>query len=205
MKDPYQDKTTKIYDTGAKKYKKSTQDFTFPAWMFEYFLQLLSGKKILDLWCAYWRDISRMRKQWFDAHGLELSQELIHLADKDIKPYIIYGDITEIEKYFSPQSIDGIFCSASIVHMDKNIALNVLKASAKVLKDTWILFLQVKVSQSDTKSFTLSQSIPWVRKKYSYYRENEIIKILEDIGFQICRKTINTHESNTWMVIIARK
>ncbi len=205
MQDPDQKDITKIYNDWAKQYKASTQDFIFPGDMFEYFLEVLPGKKVLDIGCGFWRDVERMRKKWYDASGIEIAEKLIEEASFEIQKYIQLGDMTELEKYYNDRSFDGVFSAASLVHMDKDVAKEVLKKSYNILKEEGCLFLWIKISDTPHMTTKESYSLPWVAKKYAYYTQEEITKILTDLWFKILKTLPHFHKENNWVIIISQK
>jgi len=205
MQDINQKSTTQIYNDWAIQYKKSCEDFVFPGNMFEYFLDELSGKKILDVWCAFWRDVMRLRAVWYEAYGIDISQELLTLADSSVSHFLFEWDITNLDKLYSNSSFDWIISSVSIVHLDKNIALKALEDIFNLLQNSWVFFLTLKISESWDTIFKNSTSLPGVQKKYVYYKESEILKILEEIWLNIYKTHIYHNETDDWMSIICKK
>lgn len=205
MKDPHQDEMTQIYNKHAEKYFSQVIDFEFPGGIFEIFLGELSGKKILDIGCGFWRDIARLRKDKYEAYGIEISENMISFAEKEIQKYITHWDITELELYYSHESFDGIISSASLVNMDTEIGKKVLKKVYKLLKNSWVLFLSLKVASQEKTIFKNSLSIPWVGKKYVYYAAEDIESFLQDIGFKILHKNLWTPIEDTWNIYICKK
>ena len=144
MKDPHQDEMTRIYNKHAQKYHTQVMDFEFPYGMYEKFISELSWKKILDIWCGFGREISKLRDSWYEAYGIEISENMISYADKHIQQYITLWDITELEKYDSDNDFDGIISCASLVHMDTSIWKEVLRIAYELLNTYWTLFLSLK-------------------------------------------------------------
>lgn len=174
--------------------------------MFEYFLKHLSGNKVLDIWCAFGRDISRMRENWYKAYGLEISENLIALADENIKSYILQGDITDLRKYYENESFDGIFSAASIVHMDIKTGKRVLKNSYNILRKNWLLFLSIKTTNQT--SYTISKesiSLPGIQKQYSYYNSQEMKEYFENLWFQILKSHVWKPWNDEWTIYICKK
>ena len=205
MKDPHQDEMTRIYNKHAEKYHAQVMDFEFPNGMYEKFLEELSWKKILDIGCGFGREISKLRNNWYEAYGIELSENMISYANKQIQQYITLWDITELEKHYSDNDFDGIISSASIVHMEIEIWKEVLQKTYKLLREKWILFLSLKVSEEEKTIFKNSLSIPWVGKKYVYYKESDIENFLKELWFDIVHKHSWTPVEDTWNVYICKK
>ena len=205
MKDPHQDEITQIYNKHAEKYFSQVMDFEFPDGIFDIFLEELSGKNILDIGCGFGRDIARLRKDEYEAYGIEISENMISFAEKEIQKYITLWDITNLDSYYDDGSFDGIISSASLVHMDTKIGKNILKKVYKILKESWVLFLSIKVASQEKTIFKNSLSIPWVGKKYVYYNTKDIEHFLQDIGFEILHKNSWTPIEDTWNIYICKK
>ncbi len=205
MQDPHQDITTKIYNFWAEEYKKSSENFIFPWNMFDLFLWELSGKKILDIGCAFGRDVLRLRNLWYEAYGIDISKNLIDLSDWDIKDFLQVGNMSNIENMYQASSFDGIFSSATLLHVDKEIALKILEHIYNLLDTEWIFFCTLKISESWETLFKESLSLPWVQKKYVYYVEEEILSILKNIWFKILNTHILETKNDNWISIICKK
>lgn len=206
MQDSHQKQTTYIYNANAQKYKDGSKDFSFPSNMFETFIShLKNDSKILDIWYAYGRDIQRLRKLWFEAHWLEISENLIELADEDIKNFIQKWDMTKISQIYSPESFSSVMCVASIVHMDHTVWISVLQQSYNLIKTGGILYLSLKVADKEKTEFKESISTPGCQKKYTYYGKNKIESDLEDIWFQILKTHSWTPKNDTWKILICKK
>lgn len=206
MQDSYQNNTTQIYDTHAQQYKKSTEDFSFPWDMFEtYLTHLKAPSRILDIWCAFGRDIKVLRNHWHQAFWLELSSELIKLADERVKRYIIQWDMTNISQIYDAESFDSVMSIASVVHMDQKVWLDVLGNCYNLLKKDGILYLSLKVADEEKIVFKESISTPNSQKKYVYHNETKINSDLESMWFTILKTHTWTPSSDTWKILICKK
>lgn len=205
MQDSHQDSTTQIYNLGAEEYKKSCEEFIFPWNMFEYFLEALSGKKILDVWCAFGRDVLRLRNNWYEAYGIDISKKLIEISDRTIHEYLTEWNMTQLVDYYLPNSFDGGMSSATLVHIDKDIAKYVLKNIYNLLRNNWVFFLTLKISDSQEVLFKNSISLKWIEKKYVYYKQSEILNILINMWFDILKTHIQRSITDDWLSIICKK
>lgn len=185
---------------------KNTQDFTFPGWMFEYFLDSLSWDRVLDIGCAYGRDLRKMIQRWLHVSWIEISENLRDLAHTSVKEHIHLWDMTTLHKLYSPWEFDWIFCAASLLHLDVKIQKQLLRNIFTLLKKNWIFFLEVKISEDSTKTiYKESVSLPWVRKKYVILSESDCFDMLHDIWFKVIKEHTNSYKWNTWKIIIAKK
>lgn len=207
MRDPHQDDTTFIYNTHAREYQSNTQNFVFPENMFEDFLEYVPGKKILDIGCGYGRDMLRMKERWFSPQWVEISQELIKLADGKIKQDIIQMDMTEIWEQFRSESFDGIFAAASLLHLEKEIGVQVLCDIFSLLKKWGVLFFEAKIHPENKTTTEIKESIslPWKFKKYTLYGEDECDEVLHTLWFSFLKTHSNEHLGTIWKIYICRK
>lgn len=194
-----------IYDRNAQEYKNQTKDFVFPENMFELFLWQLSGTKVLDLWCAYGRDVSKLRGLWYQAFGLDISEKLLSICNPNIRTYLRHGDICQAKNIYSWMKFDGIVSSASIVHMSREDGEKVLDSAYQLLEENGIFYLSLKVSKSGTTQVKESISTPWIKKQYTYYKEDEIDAILQKIGFRILKTHVWKPSKDSWKILIAKK
>lgn len=208
MQDPYQDQTTKIYDEWAHIFKKQTQNLEDFWWMLKKFQNFVKSWKILDLWCAYGRHMQLLENNGFDTYGIEVSSELIKLASPEIQKKITHGSMLDVCEIYKRKSFNGIISSASIVHINKNIWVQVLQSAYSLLKSKGYLYFAfiVKISPLDEETgYKWSKTIPGIEKKYVYYSEEEMNNILEKIGFEVKSEHIHTPYSDTWKTVIAQK
>lgn len=199
------EQTQNIYDSQAQLYKNKTIDFKFPDGMFEYFLDTLNGKKILDVWCAYWREVWFLRERWYQAYGIDFSGSLISLAESNVREYLQKSDIENISADFDKNSFDGIISSASLVHMDHDVWIRAMKDSYNILKKWWVFFLSLKVAQERKMTQKESISTPWSVKKYVYYWVQEIDTILQEIWFTILKTHSWKPWEDCWKILICKK
>ena len=99
-------------------------------------------------------------------------------------------------KYFEENSLDWVWTIWWLVHLEKEIWKKVIKNFFKTLKKWWILLLSTKLREKDKEEKIIkeSKSIPWIKKTYIYYFEEELVKILEEIWFSL----IETLKTNTF-------
>lgn len=210
MHDPYQDTINTIYNSNAENFKKTSENLVYRNDFLEKFQKQVSGKKILDVGCGFGRDVERLRKNGFEAFGIDASTELIHLASPEIKEYLQLWDALELNTYFTEKSFDGVLALASIVHMEKEYAMIVLGNIYKILKKEGILFISLKLREEGAPEIVNreSPSTPWVTKKYVYYTLEEITGILKTLGFSIIETEVSKSDIDivdSWIHILAKK
>jgi SAM-dependent methyltransferase len=95
------------------------------------FAQSIPGKRILDLGCGPGQYARLFAEIGYNVTGLDYSEEMIKIAqsfcDQSQNPTFRVGDIRRISEYFAPNSFDGIWACASILHISPKEIDDVLR------------------------------------------------------------------------------
>lgn len=187
MKDPYQKTINTLYNNSAQSFFEATSNIVYENGFLEKFQKLSPGKKVLDIWCGFWRDVKRLRENNFDALGIDASEKLVELADHDIRPYIQVWDMLEMNTLYRENIFDGILALASLVHLEKQYASIVFSHIHNLLKHNGVLFLSLKLLEDNMPEVRIksSPSTEGVEKKYVYYSSEEIKELLKKLWFDI--------------------
>ena len=109
-------KTLNYYNQNADSFIEGTVSVNFKE-VQDKFLQMLSGKKILDFGCGSGRDTMYFLKSGFDVTATDGSEELCKYASEytgiQVKQ-MLFQDLDEVDYY------DGIWACSSILHLSKN-------------------------------------------------------------------------------------
>ena len=138
------------------------------------FINLLSGKRILDIGCG-----GGEHALWFESQGLnvtaiDLSPEMVGIArEKGVNAKIL-----DMEKMnFSDSSFDGIWAVASLLHLKKGNISNVISSFSKILRENGVLFIVVK--EGIGEDFQVDTQNKSTRRYFSYWQEKELLDVLE--------------------------
>ena len=107
--------TIHYYDEHASRYfdRTSQVDLTM---LYKEFLEYVPiGGRIMDLGCGSGRDVKWFRDHGYDAFGLDASEELVKKARNQLD---IPVDSGLIEDWVAAETFDGIWCCASLMHLD---------------------------------------------------------------------------------------
>ena len=105
------------------------------------FLQMLSGKKILDFGCGSGRDTMYFLKSGFDVTATDGSEELCKYASEYTGIHVkqmLFQDLDEVDYY------DGIWACSSILHLSKNELRIVMNKMSRALKAGGIIYTSFK-------------------------------------------------------------
>lgn len=137
---------------------------------------------VLDIGCGVGRAEYKLAKEVKDCVGIDISPSMINLARKYVKhPNINFlvgngKNLNSIKN--SPFNL--VFSILVFQHIPKNIFINYLKESFRVLKKNGKLLFQISIYQKNKPSDPLTNH-PWSLR---YYKPSDLKKILSKIGFK---------------------
>ena len=98
--------------------------------------------KTVELGCGNGRDAKEIIKHTNDYLGLDLSEEMLRLAQRNVPNANFL--VADLESYVFPKGLDVIFAFASLLHSDKRGVSDVLKRSCKALNLGGVFFISSK-------------------------------------------------------------
>lgn len=133
-------KTLNYYNQNADSFIEGTVSVNFKE-VQDKFLQMLSGKKILDFGCGSGRDTIYFLKSGFDVTATDGSEELCKYASEytgiQVKQ-MLFQDLDDVDYY------DGIWACSSILHLSKNELRIVMNKMSRALKAGGIIYTSFK-------------------------------------------------------------
>ena len=136
----YIENTLRYYDENFKAYSEEwsnnfTSNFNFenPNIFISY---LRDGTYVLDLGCGHGRDTMYFIEKGYKVKAIDGSLEMCRLASKNTG--INVEQINFLDMNYDNE-FDGIFASASLLHLNNNDLIIVLKKISKALKENGIL------------------------------------------------------------------
>lgn len=133
-------KTLNYYNQNADLFIEGTVSVNFKE-VQDKFLQMLSGKKILDFGCGSGRDTIYFLKSGFDVTATDGSEELCKYASEytgiQVKQ-MLFQDLDDVDYY------DGIWACSSILHLSKNELRIVMNKMSRALKAGGIIYTSFK-------------------------------------------------------------
>lgn len=191
----YTQKTIKFYDDIAEKYIKSDAAVVLKD-KIDKFINLLPGNKVLDVACGPGHDTDYLTKKGFDCVGIDLSEKMISLAQKNFKGKYEVMDFFDLK--FKNNSFNGIWCSSIFVHIKKIDLPKLLKNSKKILRNNGIIGIITAVKQKRVKDKNDTRT-------YIMYRKEELEGYLEKAGFKTLFSEIFSYGGRDRIYIISKK
>ena len=144
--DNYQRDTITYYDNNCKKYEteKHVLDDNFRELYHPFLERIIEGGKILDFGCGTGRDAKYFMENGYQVDALDGSREMCKIASDNIGKKVIHKNFLDFKVV---DTYDGIWASASLLHLSTDDLLKVLKKLAKALKNNGYLYVSFKVGE----------------------------------------------------------
>ena len=104
------------------------------------------GGHILDFGCGSGRDTEYFRSKGFTVEAADGSEEFCRLASEYLKQEVRCMEFSEL---CAEDAYDGIFASASVMHLEYEKLLEVFPKMIRALKDNGILYVSFKYGTQD--------------------------------------------------------
>lgn len=198
--------TIESYNKTAEEYYKIVSSFEILPEL-EKFINLISDKGyVLDLGCGPGHHSRIFLENGFRVKGIDLSTEMIAIAEKEIAG----GDFEVmdiLDLKLESESFDGIWSSASLLHIPKKNLKSVLKELRRLLVKDGVLYISLK--QGNGSEILKDNRYGGVDKYYVYYQSEEINDLLISVGFEIIEKEEkerrNFYDTNPWIQLFCKK
>lgn len=197
--------TLNAYEACAEKFAKNTESL-HPQDQARHFLESLPGKRILDLGCGPGRDALIFARQGFQVTGVDLSPKMIEMAKSKVAAQFHVMDIENLD--FPPCHFDGIWASASLLHVPKGKILTVFKNLYSLLVDRGIFYFSVKKGSGE--KLLSDPRYGDVQKFWSFFEKEEIEEFVQQAGFNLISSVVAERKSTyqghlLWLNVICKK
>ena len=191
--------TIDYYNQDAESFFRGTIDIDMTA-IYEPFLKLLPDNAyILDAGCGSGRDSLYFLQNGYSVTPLDASEELSKLASKLIKQTVSNISFQEIE---FENEFDGIWASASLLHILRVDIKDVLNRITKALKQYGILYASFKYGTEEYEKDG---------RLFNCYHESSIIQllnkleILELFKLRVSNDSRPNRQYEKWLNCLIRK
>lgn len=146
------------------------------------FLQFTSGKRVLDLGCGAGRDAAVFRSKGCAVTGIDASPELFTVARQRL-PGVDFRQCDFTEPLpFPAASFNGVWASASLLHLPKQQLPIVLREIKRVLSTGGIFFCSMKEGTGEKMLKDFSGE---GKRFFAFYTEAELCHHVQAVGFTI--------------------
>lgn len=203
--DNYKFLTLNAYDNSVQAFDKNTAAL-HPHEQAINFLDLLPGKKILDLGCGPGRDTKIFVERGFQVTGVDFSSQMIEMAKAKVDAEFYVMDIENLE--FKANSFHGVWASASLLHIPKKKILQVFKNLHSLLVEKGIFYLSLKKGSGE--GIQADPRYGDVQKFWSFYEKEEVEEILKQADFKVLESVISERKATypghlLWLNVLCKK
>jgi ubiquinone/menaquinone biosynthesis C-methylase UbiE len=155
---------------------------------------------ILDVGCSPGRDMA-----WFENHninvtGVDYTHAMLEIARTKVHGALVQADMRKLP--FESQSVDGIWCNASLLHLPKTDSPAALLEFKRILKPAGILFLAVQ--EGEGEHLEMREVYGENQRFFARYNVPEMTGLLESAGFEILNGYTHQTHDRIWIRFLAR-
>jgi SAM-dependent methyltransferase len=191
--------TMRSYDKFAETYRNLHSDPGEVRRQLDQFVALLKGRTVLDLGCGHGRDLRSLSSHGLRTIGVDLSEKLLRMAKADRSSEVARMDMRLLG--FHSKVFDGLWVCASLLHLPKSEAGNVLDEFYRVLRPEGLFFVSVK--EGDFEGTI--ETHPGLTRFFSFYRMEELQVLLSRRGFRVTESYKEKKKDIIWLNIFARR
>lgn len=201
--------TIKTYDNVAQeymeRYQKHGDQNNMQPFLDKFIVLLTTGKKVLDIGGGAGFDAKYLSDKGCIVTSIDLSEKLLEIA-RQIAPKVEFIKMDMRDMTFDDATFDGVWASASLLHIPKSEIKGVIGKIYSILKHKGVIYLGFK--QGEGEKFVTNEgkgNLPGVKRFFSFYSAEEIKQLLIDQGFEIIEFVSDTNRENVWLNYIYRK
>jgi len=166
--------------------------------------ELPKGAKILDIGSGSGRHARELTSLGFDYTGIDISEGLLEEARKR-NPDAKFLKMSMYDLDFLPDTFDGFWAIASLLHIPKARIDEVLQGIRRVVKTDGIGIIKVKSGEGEELKREESAAGHIYDRFFSYYTPEEIEKVLRRNGFDLVRFDPQYADGTTWLTYRVKK
>jgi ubiquinone/menaquinone biosynthesis C-methylase UbiE len=201
--------TLASYNQHAAQFVQHFEKKLDPTELDEFLALLPKAAFILDAGCGSARDAAYFIKQGRKAVGIDVSAGLLTEAHK-LHPEVPTQVMDLLEITFPDQTFDGIWCKATLLHIERKDIPQIFDSFHRILKENGHLFIQTKAGKGEG-----TQPVPFdpsMSRYFAFYELPEIEALLTQAKFRIIKKydfngklrSTNSRDQD-WIVVFAQK
>ena len=138
--------TLNFYNKNSKTYIETTLSADMSHLYNDFLNNIPQGGHILDLGCGSGRDSVEFIKRGYKITAVDGSKELANAASKIIGQQVICSKFEDLKL---TETFDGIWASASLLHVNKNDIVDVIKNLSTNLKPNGVFYMSFKYGENE--------------------------------------------------------
>ena len=204
----FSSQTIATYNRIASHFSQTHYEVSFWQKELKIFASLVPGKKIIDIGCGAGRDAEFFTTHGLDYTGIDASAGLLAEASKRL-PQAKFILMNFYKLNLPPNSFDGFWAAASLLHIPKNKINRVLSDIKNIIKPNGIGFISLKQkTRLDAGLIKEHKYGATIERYFAFYDPSEFQTILAHAGFAVVKHHIlkeNDVNHTHWLCYFVRK
>ncbi|MFC3959451.1 class I SAM-dependent methyltransferase [Halovivax cerinus] len=181
-------RTVGAYESAADAYAEKYLSQSAASRYGQAFLDHLDGGRVLDVGCGPGSDLAVLADAADEVVGLDITASFLRTAKGRGNGPLVRGDMRSLP--LDADAVDGIWSSASFLHVPRADAAATLAEFGRVLRSDGVAFVSVKRRESGAPD----------GRNFTYYDPESFRTIVADAGFDVVSHRTIDH----WISILAR-
>jgi len=152
---------------------------------------------ILEIGCGPGRDVAQLRERGYRVTGLDLSLAMLDQARDRVGGDLLAGNMLHLP---FGTGFQAAWLAASLLHIPKELAPNVLRDIYRVLMPDGLVFLSLKSGDGESWLETTEG-----RRFFAYYQMDELRALLSAHHFAVEAAWADQVTNTEWLDVIARR
>lgn len=187
-------------------------DHVDDAWWVEgtdaFIKELPQGGSVLDVGCGSGVKSKYFAERGCKVVGIDISDGLLDIARREV-PAAEFRELSMTDLDLMTETFDGVFAQASLLHIPKKEAGEVVKEMAKRLVPGGLLYIAVKEGRPDKPEESVERENDYgyeYERFFSYFTLAELEQYLRDAGLEVVSKSRSPNPSGktVWLQIIGK-
>ncbi|THI85022.1 MAG: methyltransferase domain-containing protein [Nitrospira sp. CG24A] len=173
-----------------------------PPLLVEWLQYLPAGASLLDLGCGGGQDAGNLARRGYRIVGVDRTSALLSAGRRRYRSLpLVCADLRDLP--FQAMSFDGLWAAASLMHLPKSEARQILADLYRLIRPGGLLAATVTYG---TKSRLVTDG--WVPGRYfARWRKDELARAVRRAGWTILELNVvtNRERKGRWVNLLARK